>query len=74
MGKEVNYAKMQLLKSGIDFHAIPKEHILLTCKEYQDKISPENYNAIIQALEEIYKNLQKSIGNKQVTNKIACEA
>ena len=58
------YVKELLVESGINFNAIPKEKILMTCREYNGIISETNYAAIVNAIEEIYdKNkLLEAIG------------
>ena len=48
------YAKTKLVESGIDFKDIPKEKILVTCREYPGIISEANYAAILNAIEGIY--------------------
>ncbi len=49
------YAKQCLVNSGIDFNTIPKKNILMTCKRYNGIIGKDNYAAILDALNEIYR-------------------
>lgn len=51
------YAKKGLVNSGIDFNSIPKKKILMTCEEYHGTISGENYRAILEAINEIYNDI-----------------
>ncbi|NLU27077.1 MAG: hypothetical protein GXX00_08035 [Hungateiclostridium thermocellum] len=50
------YAKAELLNSGIDFTSIPKKDILTTCKEYKGKTSKDTYNVVVKAINDIYNN------------------
>jgi hypothetical protein len=50
------YAKAELLNSGIDFTSIPKKDILTTCKAYRKNLSKGTYNAVIKAINDIYNN------------------
>ena len=51
------YAKENLVNSGIDFNSIPKKKILMTCEEYDGAISKENYRAVLEAIDEIYGDI-----------------
>ncbi len=57
--RATTYAKQKLLESGIDFKNIPKENIIMTSEEYGDKMSEENYAAVLSAIDEIYEQGKK---------------
>jgi len=50
------YAKAELLNSGIDFTSIPKKDMLATCKEHKGKTSKDTYNVVVKAINDIYNN------------------
>lgn len=52
----ISYVKKILEESGIDFKKIPRDKILMTCKNYNGIISRANYNAVLNAINEIYKS------------------
>lgn len=56
-----DYAKKLLLESGIDFASIPQNDMLAACGEYEGKISNENYNVVIRAINDIYDQKNANI-------------
>jgi hypothetical protein len=59
LSKERIYAGKRILESGIDFKGISKDKIMVTCQKYNGKITKENYEAVINAINNIYGKVRK---------------
>ena len=55
--KAIEYAYIKLIKSGVGFEDIPKEKIIMTCKEYDGIISKRNHEAVLNAINSIYEKV-----------------
>ena len=65
MSSRYLYVRKHLAESGIDFSKIPKENLLVTCRKYCGTITKENFDAAMEAIDNIYENevLQVAGGN-----------
>ena len=59
LSKECVYAGKRILESGIDFKGISKDKIIMTCRKYNGKITKENYEAVINAINNIYEKVRE---------------
>jgi hypothetical protein len=59
MTLECVYASKRILESGIDFKGISKDKIMVTCQKYNGKITKENYEAVINAINNIYEKVRE---------------
>lgn len=48
--------KEMLTDSGIDFKNIPKIEMMETCRNYDGKISKENYATTIRVINDLYES------------------
>lgn len=58
---ECTYARKKLKESGIDFQSIPREDFLVTCSNYSGIINKKNYNAIINAVNQVYNEVSRIV-------------
>ena len=59
LSKEYVYARERILKSGIGFKNISKDEIMMTCVNYNGIISKENYEAVLSAINDVYKRYER---------------